>query len=131
MRLSRAQLEKAIIEAMKWKAPGMFKELIENGGLETEVKRRADQAEEDYEYASSEEMTRILTVRPGEPERPYLEGVQMLTEAQNRTWREALDQACEFQREEDEESEEYEDPYPLEDEEEILAELGIANRPEA
>lgn len=101
MRLSRAQLEKAITEAMKWKAPSLFRELSENGGLEAEVTRRADQAEEDYEWASSDAMSEIITVRPGKPEIPHLERVQMLTEAQNRTWREALEQACEFPIEEE------------------------------
>lgn len=101
MRLSRAQLEKAITEAMKWKAPSLFRELSENGGLEAEVTRRADQAEEDYELASSEAEFELLTVRAGKPELPYMEKVQKMQEIGNRTWREALEQACEFPIEEE------------------------------
>lgn len=102
-RLSRAQLEKAITEAMKSKAPQLYEELEESGELEEMVMSRADQAEEDYQFASSAVMTELFNKYAKNPEMPHLERIQEETMALNAAWLETLEQACEFQEETDEE----------------------------
>ena len=102
-RLTRRDLEWTIQEAMKSKAPNMFRELKESGELEEVVQMRAVDIEENYAEMTNDILNHLSRMEFKDP----LERVQRLTMENNTAWGIALNMGLEFtDMERDEEEEE-------------------------
>lgn len=80
-----------IKQAMREKAPEMFKELMASGTLEQAISERAKAAVDSYATAIDQAMNQALTSKGS-----HSQDVQQMTQARNLAVRVALDQAVEF-----------------------------------
>ena len=87
----KAELESMIAEAMKVSAPTMYRHLLAQQKLRVVLKDRAEQAEQSYEQAMSQERYKALSSPMG-----FQESVSSLTQGRSRAARIAIAQAVEF-----------------------------------
>ena len=87
----RAKLESLIAQAMKDNAPTMYRDLLAQQKLRAVLRERAEQAEQSFDQAMSQERTKALSGPMG-----YQESVSSLTQGRDRAARIAIAQAVEF-----------------------------------
>lgn len=95
--LSRPKLITMIEEAMKAKAPRMYRELKASGALEEELEDRANLALEIQEEAESRPLTHLVK----NPKKDPLEQIAEARKATSQAWEQALAVALEFPEEDE------------------------------